>query len=30
MYVELNNTFINKQLRHEQITKEMGKYFAID
>lgn len=30
MYVELNNTFINKQLRHEQITKEMGTYFAID
>lgn len=30
MYVESNNTFINKQLRHEQITKEMGKHFAID
>lgn len=30
MYVELTNTFINKQLGQEQITKEIGKYLAMN
>lgn len=30
IYVELNNTFINKQLEQEQITKEIGKYLAMN
>lgn len=29
-YVELNNTFLNKQLGQEQITKVIRKYFEIN